>query len=108
MAAKKENAKDRFYEFVGIYGIEVINKIIERHNLASEKRNWFAIRLAETDPLKEKEYTETMEKLDQKIYKIDRELGDCYDIDDKIRMQIIRDIKKTRPDDWMMGFELQG
>ncbi|MFJ7932646.1 hypothetical protein [Peribacillus sp. NPDC096448] len=108
MAAKKETAKDRLYKFVEIYGVEVINKIIERHNLATEKRTWFTIRFAEKDPMIEKECTETMEKLDEKIYKIDRELGDCYDINDKLRTQIIRDIKKARPDDWMMGFDLQG
>lgn len=107
-AKKKETVQDRLYEYVGIYGVEVINKIIERHNLATEKRTWFTIRFAEKNPMKEKEYTETMEKLDEKIYKIDRELRDCYDIDDKLRTQIIRDIKKARPDDWMMGFELQG
>jgi len=107
MAKKKETSVDRFYEFVGLYGVEVINKIIERHNLATEKRTWFTIRFAESDPVKEKEYTETMEKLDEKIYKIDRELEDCYDVDSKLRTQIIRDIKKSRPDDWMMGFTLE-
>lgn len=104
MAKKKETAEDRFYEFVGLYGVEVINKIIDRHNLATEKRTLFTIRFAEEDPVKEKEYTEMMEKLDEKIYKIDRELEDCYDIDNKLRTQIIRDIKKARPDDWFGGF----
>lgn len=106
MVKKKETAEDRFYEFVGLYGVEVINRIIERHHLASEKRTLFTIRFAEQDPIKEKELTENMEKLDEKIYKIDRELEDCYDIDSKLRTQILRDIKKARPDDWMGGFSV--
>jgi len=106
MPKNKETAEERFYEFVGQYGVEVINKIIERHHLANEKRTWFNVRFREEDPAKEKEYTETMEILDKKLYKIDRELEDCYDINSKLRTQILRDIKKARPDDWMSGFSV--
>ncbi len=106
MVKKKETAEDRVYEYASFYGVEILNRIIERHHLANEKRANFTIRFVETDSIKEKELTENMEKLDEKIYKIDRELLDCYDIDSKLRTQILRDIKKANPDDWMGGFSV--
>ncbi|RAS90779.1 hypothetical protein A3863_07895 [Priestia endophytica] len=99
----KETANDRVLEFFQIYGVDVINLIIERHHLSQEKRNWFAARYVEEDPENEKEYTKMMDNLTQKIYKLDEKLYNAG-LDEKVRIQILRDIKKVYPDDWMTGF----
>ncbi|MDQ0808036.1 hypothetical protein [Priestia megaterium] len=90
-------------DYFAIYGKEVINLVVDRHNLSTEKRNWFAIRYAATDPEIEKECTEKMEQIDRMLYELDKQLLDSG-IDDKTRTSIIRDIKKVYPEGWMQGF----
>lgn len=104
MAKKKETPADRLNEFRQFYGVETLNLIIERHNLSEEKRTYFSVRFVEQDPIKEKEYTEMMDKLGEKIYKLDEKLYEAG-IEPKERTQILRDIKKVYPDgEWLSGF----
>lgn len=98
------SAQERLDNFLSTYDVKVLNLIIDRHHLSSEKRSWFSIRFASEDPSVEKECTGNMENLDKKIYNIDQDLLFTYGINDKMRTQILRDIKKVRPDDWMDGF----
>lgn len=102
MAVKKQ-LKDEVERYFTTYGTEVINLIVDRHNLANEKRSWFSIRFASQDPVQEKECTQKMEELDRLIYNIDGQLQDLG-IDEKNRTTMLRNIKKAYPDTWMSGF----
>ena len=104
MSKIKNTPEGRLDEFISVKGIKALNLIIERHHLANEKRTWFTIRFATDNPQEEKEHTENMKILDEKIGKIDNELICVYKVGEKLRTQIIRDVKKIHPNDWMSGF----
>jgi hypothetical protein len=97
-------AREKVKEYQEKYGVEVLNLVIERHNLSTEKRNWFSVRFVSEDPEFEKECTQKMDELDKKIYKIDSQLLLHFGIDKNLRTQMIRAIKKAYPNDWMAGF----
>ncbi|MGG4425004.1 hypothetical protein ABEP71_19140 [Bacillus velezensis] len=100
---KKESPQERVYEAGQFYGVKALNLVIERHILSEDKRRYFAMRYVEVDPQKEKEYTEIMDNLSQTIYNIDKELNDIG-IDNKTRLQLLRDIKRVYPDgEWLGG-----
>lgn len=96
-------AKQDVENYLTKYGAEVLNLIVDRHNLANEKRSWFSIRYASQDEAIEKECTEKMEELDRMIYNLDVQLLDLG-INEKNRTSMLRNIKKAYPDSWMSGF----
>lgn len=103
MAKKKETPEERLNEYGQFYGVSTLNLIIERHILSEDKRRYFTIRFVEKDEQKEKEYTEIMEKIGEKIYKIDEKLYEIG-IEPKDRINILRDIKKAYPNyEWLGG-----
>lgn len=95
--------QERIDAILEAFGVKVINLVIERHNLSTEKRMLFSVRFVEEDSEKEREYTEEMDKLTEKISMIDDELH-RKGIEKNWRLQILRDIKKLYPDDWHNGF----
>ncbi|MFK3961922.1 hypothetical protein [Pseudalkalibacillus hwajinpoensis] len=97
-------AEKRVQEYISEFSVEVLNLVMERHNLSNEKRSWFSIRFASEDSSVEKECTEKMDELDKKIYKIDDDLLSHYGIDKKLRTQMIKDLKKSYPKGWIAGF----
>jgi len=97
-------SREKVKEYQEKYGVEALNLVIQRHILASEKRNWFSIRYVSEDPEIERECTEKMDELDKKIYKIDSQLLLHFGIDKNLRTQMIRSIKRAYPNDWMAGF----
>lgn len=99
----QKTAEERIRVLINHFGVEVVNLVIERHQLSSDKRNFFIVRWAEEDPEKEKKYTEEMDKLTKEISLIDEELYG-KGIEKEWRLQILRDIKKVYPDQWEQGF----
>lgn len=100
---KKETAEDRVQKILDFKGVEVINLVIERHNLSELNRTYFVVRFAEEDESKEKEYTREMDEIREKINLIDEKLFN-KGIEKKERLQILRDIKKAYPNGWEQGF----
>lgn len=104
MSKTKSTPEGRLDNLIAEHGVDLLNQIVERHKLASEKRTWFTLRFGSEDPDEEKEYTKNMQQLDDKIRYIDNKILVLYKINDKNRTQILRDIKKVHPDGWMSGF----
>lgn len=103
----KETAEQRIQQYVEDYGVSVINRVMKRHDLAEEKRLLFTIRFGLTKEEKHDEasrITEQMNEWSKKIDEIDWELLSVYNINDKLRTGITRDIKKVYADDWRSGF----
>lgn len=98
-----DKLEQKMANYVDLYGVDGINLVIRRHDLASEKRTYFTIRFMEEDPEKETELTKEMDKLSEQIALIDKEL-ESIGIHSKNRPQMIKDIKKYCPDGWFTGF----
>ena len=103
MSKRKETPEERLSNLVGRFGVEVLNLVIDRHQLSDEKRMYFSIRFVEENPEKEKEYTEKMDELTKNIYKLDEKLYNLG-IQKNDRLQILRDVKKVYPGEWESGF----
>lgn len=103
MSNALDRARERMFEYEHILGVETINLVIKRHLLSDEKRLYFTIRFAEEDKQKEDEITCKMNELGDKIQKLDDRLYELG-VDSKLRTQMIRDIKKVYPDEWINGF----
>lgn len=101
--SKAKTSEERVQNILDFFSIEVLNLVIERHNLSEDKRNYFIVRWAEEDQEKEKEYTKEMDKLTEKISMIDEKLY-RKGIEKDWRLQILRDIKKVYPNEWQNGF----
>lgn len=101
--SNSSKVEERVGEYLDLYGVEVINLCVQRHNLANEKRSWFSIRFASDDPEQEKKCTKEMDKLSRELVKLDKQLLE-KNIDSKTRTAIVRDIKKYRPQGWTAGF----
>jgi hypothetical protein len=106
MAADKLTT--RIDGYIKAYGVEGLNKVIERHELAEEKRNWFSIRFAVEDEEMKEKCTAEMEKLTARIDEIDFELEKVYGVPSTKRPQIVKDLKKYQPNGWSSGFFLKG
>lgn len=98
-----DKIEQKMAEYLDLYGIDGINLVIKRHELASRKRQLFTIRFVEEDPEKELEVTKEMEKLTAEIEAIDNEL-ETLGINSKNRPQMIKNIKKYCPQGWFSGF----
>jgi len=98
-----DKLEQKMANYVDLYGVDGINLVIQRHDLATQKRQFFTIRFMEKDPKKEAELTEEMDKLSEEIQLIDNEL-ERIGIHSKNRPTIIKDIKKFCPDGWFSGF----
>lgn len=92
--------------YVEKYGVETLNKIVERHELSTEKRMWFTIRFGSEDPEEQKQCTEKMEQLTKQIDLLDREI-ESKGVPKKSRPQMVKDLKKFSPDGWFSGFVLE-
>lgn len=78
------------------FGVNAINLIIDRHELADRKRGLFTLRYVSEDKEKEKELTEQMNQLSSQIAEIDNRL-EKMGITAKMRPSIVKDIKKAYP-----------
>lgn len=98
-----DKLEEKMREYVELYGIDGINLAIKRHQLASEKRDWFSVRYVSEDAEKERECTQRMAELSSKIEQLDNEL-ERFGITSKNRPTITKTIKKHSPDGWFSGF----
>lgn len=95
--------EERINQYIHAYGIETLNLIVQRHDLMELKRTHFTIRYMEQDAEKEKELTLEMEKIQEQIDELDKQI-EAAGVDPKKRPTIIKDLKKYYPNDWFGGF----
>lgn len=95
--------EERINQYINAYGVETLNLIVQRHDLMELKRTHFTIRYLEQDPEEEEKLTLEMQKIQEKIDELDKQI-EVSGVDPKKRPSIIKDLKKHYPDGWFSGF----
>lgn len=98
-----DKLQQKMQMYIELYGVDGLNLVIKRHELAGQKRTWFSIRFASQDEEQEANCTKEMDKLSHEIDLLDKEL-ERIGITQKNRPSITKDVKKYCPDGWFTGF----
>lgn len=100
----EEKAILRFNDYLHSYGVEALNLVIRRAKAAEWKRSLFSFRFKDNDEEREKKLTEMMNEVTIEIAELDNKMVMLYGIENKLRTQILRDLKKVRGDKWDQEF----
>lgn len=96
----EEKAMAKFNDYLHTYGVGAINLVIQRSKAAEFKRDLFRLRFNDNDEEREAQYTEMMAEMTKDVEELDNKLLMLYGIHDKLRTQMLRDLKKARGEDW--------